>query len=123
WVGDTILFADRPGGGSGSIFRVSSGGGSIREVIRSNQSEWRCSWPQLFPDGRHFLYVSHRNNSLERLLMMATLDSQKRSVLVRDVSHGRPFSNDRVIYVRGGKLLVQRIDAESGMTIDDSSTI
>src|SRR5207248_3036579 len=119
----TILFADRPGGGTGSVFRVSSKGGPITEVIRPKAPEWRCQWPQLFPDGRHFLYVASLTNSPERLLMIASVDSPTRSVLVRDASYGRPVGNDRTVYVRGGKLLEQRIDPERGVTIQDSSTI
>jgi len=49
WVGDTILFADIPGGGSGTISRVSSGGGPARAVTCPTKTEWRCSWPQLLP--------------------------------------------------------------------------
>jgi serine/threonine protein kinase len=123
WVGDTILFADRPGGGTGSVYRVSSRGGPITEVIRPKAPEWRCQWPQLFPDGRHFLYVASLTNSPERLLMIASVDSATRSVLVRDASCGRPVGNDRIVYVRDGKLLEQRIDPERGVTIQDSSTI
>ena len=122
WVGDTILFADRPGGRT-SIFRISSSGGRVTEVMHPDATEARCAWPRLLPDGHHFLYISFLRNSPERRLAMGTLDSTQRSVLVRDASHGRVVGNDWIVFVHEGKLLAQRIDAAKGVTIEDSSTI
>ncbi|HYR29059.1 MAG TPA: protein kinase [Thermoanaerobaculia bacterium] len=118
WQGDTILFADLPGG-RGVIHRVSAGGGPPAAVTSLNaaEGEGRQMLPHLLPDGRHFLYVVSVNDASERRLMLGSLDSPMRKRIATNVSSA-VVAGDRLLYVREGKLLAQPFDAASGATGD-----
>ena len=121
WGGSLILFSDRqPGHG---IFRVPASGGVPVKATTLTPAEWRHGWPHMFADGRHFLYLRHVANSLDTELVLASTDSPKSSVLLRNVSQAERLSDDWIAYVREGKLLAQRFDADRGMIVGDPSVI
>jgi len=121
WAGKTILFADGAGGRN-EIFRISDSGGAPVKVTALKQGEWRQTWPRLLPDARHFLYQS-ADLSLDRKLVLASLDSPESSVLLRNVSGAALVAEDQLAYVRDSKLLVQRFDAGKGVMIGEPSLI
>jgi Tol biopolymer transport system component/predicted Ser/Thr protein kinase len=121
WVGKTILFADGSSGRN-EIFRISDSGGTPVKVSPLKRGEWRQTWPRLLPDERHFLYQS-ADLSLDRKLILASLDSPESSVLLKNVSGAALVAADQLAYVRDGKLLVQRFDAGKGVMIGAPSLI
>jgi len=122
WGGNTILFIDRPGGRT-EIFRVPASGGTAVRVTTVTPGQWRHGWPQILADGRHFLYVSSVAESLERELVLASLDEPRTSTLLRNVSHASLLSEDRLVYVRDGKLLSQRFDVDDATMIGEPSLV
>lgn len=122
WVGDTILFHDRPPGRP-EIFRVSASGGPPVKATTMAAGEFRHLWARLLPDGRHFLHHIATANSLERRLVLASLDSPESSVLLRNVSQTALVAPDQLAYVRDGKLLVQHFDAAKGVMAGEPALI
>ena len=86
-------------------------------------NEWRHCWPLLLPDGRHYLYQAVLTSSMERQFLLATLEGAESSVLLRDVSQVALLSGDRLAYVRDGKLLAQRFDADRGTVLGEPALI
>jgi len=122
WVGSTILFADGPGGRK-EIFRVSAQGGTPTPVTTIAAGEWRHAWPQLLPDGEHFVYQSFAITSIDHKLILASLKSTSRSELLRNISRATPVGADKLVYVREGTLLMQRFDLSKGVTVGDPSAL
>jgi len=122
WVGDTILFADRSGGRT-EIYRVSDRGGAVTRVTQDTKDDWRHSLPQLLADGKHFLYTLAIRDSLDRRLVLASLDSAATSVLLRNVSQAKLVSPDQLVYVRDARLLAQRLDVGKGVMIGEPSLL
>jgi Tol biopolymer transport system component len=104
----TIVFASGP-----SLHALPETGGEARPLTGPDESrgETRHSWPQLLPDGRHFLFVINSDRDSSRGLYVASLDAPNaRRRLV-------PADN-RVIYASGhllsrieGTLYAQPFDA------------
>jgi serine/threonine-protein kinase len=77
----------------------------------------------LLPDGRHFLYLSFGTKTIDRTLRLAALDESGHADLLRNVSFARLYAGDRLVFVRDGKLLVQRFDASKGVMQGDAVTV
>jgi len=122
WVGDTILFADRAGGRS-EIYRISASGGTPARLTVMKKDEWRHAWPRLLSDGRHYLYQASANNSLERRLVLASLDTADSSVLTRNISQATFVTDDELVFVRDGKLLSQHLDVSKGKLTGEPSLV
>lgn len=122
WQGKTILFADSRGNRL-PILRVSSDGGKASIITTLDKSEWRHGWPLLFPDGEHYLFLSFGARSLDRKLVLASLDSPGQTVLTTNVSYPRLLGIDRVAYVRDGKLLSQHVDFQTKRFADEPTTV
>jgi len=113
WATSSILFVDRSGGRI-EIYRVADTGGASSKVTTLAAGEWRHGWPRALPDGKHFLFLASKSRSLERQVVLSTFDGQRKSVLLTNVSHVDLVEDDRLAYVRDGKLLTQRFDADRG---------
>jgi Tol biopolymer transport system component/predicted Ser/Thr protein kinase len=122
WGGNTILFIDRPGGRT-EIYRVPDSGGTAVRVTTVTRAQWRHGWPRVLADGRHFLYLRSTASSLDRQLVLASLDDPHTSVLLRNVSHADLLGEDRLVYVRDGKLLAQHFDAGRAAVTGEPSLI
>jgi serine/threonine protein kinase/Tol biopolymer transport system component len=122
WQGRTILFADSRGDRR-EIYRVADEGGTAGRVTSVQKGEWRHSWPTLLPDGTHFLYLAFSAQSIDRRLMFASLDSPAQSVLLTNVSFATMLGEDRLAYVRDGKLLSQRFDPRKGVLTEAPATV
>jgi Tol biopolymer transport system component len=122
WGGHTILFVDRPGGRP-VIFRVADSGGTPVQITTLTPAQWRHGWPHVLADGKHFVYLSSLANSLDRELVLRTVDDAKTTVLLRNISQADLLSDDRLAYVRDGKLLAQHFDVRAGAMIGEPSLI
>src|SRR5206468_1955631 len=96
------------------IYRVADSGGTPARVTTVTNAQWRHGWPHMLADGRHFLYLTSTANSLERQLVLASLDDSQTKILLRNVSQAGLLADDRLAYVRDGKLLSQSFDAGQG---------
>jgi len=122
WQGETILFSPTRGDHR-EIYRVAASGGQPVKVTSLQKNEWRHGWPWLLPDGDHYLYLAYSAQSLDRRLVLASLRTSAQSVLANNVSEARVVGKDRLLYVRDGDLLAQRIDVAKGITVGDAAKI
>ncbi|MCU1349747.1 MAG: serine/threonine protein kinase, partial [Acidobacteria bacterium] len=122
WQGGTILF-DESRGEHREIYRIPDSGGPPVPVTTLQKREWRHSWPQFLPDGKHFLYLTAAVESLERSLVLASLDSPARTVLLWNISQARLMGKDQLAYVRDAHLLSQRFEFPKGIAAGDPVTI
>jgi hypothetical protein len=122
WGNGVILFSDGPDGRR-NIFRVPADGGTPVALTTPSGSEWRHSWPHILPDGEHFLFQAFSAASIERDVVLATLDGRRKAVLLKNVSVARSSGPDELMFVRDGKLLAQRFDAGRGVLTGDPATV
>ncbi len=122
WVGSTILFGSNLSGVK-EIQRVSASGGVPEKVTTIGEGEWRHTWPRLLADGEHFIFQSFAQKSINRELILASLKSPKRTVLLRNVSFALPVGGQRLLYVREGTLMSEGFDPAGGKMTGDSKAL
>jgi len=77
-------------------------------------------FPQFLPDGRHFIY--YRIES--RQVFVGSIDSAERTVLVDGADAAAVVAPpDRVLFIRGGALLIQRLDLATRRLIGEATQI
>jgi Tol biopolymer transport system component len=110
---DVVLFT--PAGATG-IHRMSASGGPSSPVtsLDTAQGDVQHTTPFFLPDGRHFLYsvvgslaggATHA-----RAVYLGSLDPNEPAKLVLDGGANAKFANGHVVFVRDGRLMVQRFD-------------
>jgi eukaryotic-like serine/threonine-protein kinase len=107
-----IVFASRFGEG---LKRVGASGGAVETVTALDRSraETGHAWPVLLPDGQRFLFISHTAARETNRIEMASLSGgERRVVLEADGLAG--YVPPWLLFVRGGVLLAQRFDPDSG---------
>jgi len=101
-----------------SIYRVPASGGEPVRLTELDQArkESRHYWPNMLPDGRHFVYVVTSPLPEARCVWVASLanPADRRRVLP-DVSMAA-FSEGHVLFARGGNLMAQQFDLRSLQT-------
>lgn len=111
----TILFA-QPTGSAIAIHRVPDDGGEPTPVTRVDpEREIAHFWPEILPDGRHFLYLSIERSSdpvPPRTLYLASLDGGEPRPLLTSVSRAVHVPPGVLLYVSGGVLVAHRFDAD-----------
>ena len=115
WGGDgTILFSPEYRAG---LFRVPASGGEPAPVMRLDEATHSSHrWPQLLPDGSHFLYlgISHdRTKSENDALYWASLDGRENRMLMRSGANAI-FASGNLLYVRDTNLVAQPFDPARG---------
>jgi eukaryotic-like serine/threonine-protein kinase len=114
WHGDTILYAQysiEPG-----IFSVRASGGTPRLVVAPTTPTNLPWWPQFLPDGRHFLYLRFHpgaSGEVDHELYFASLDG-KTNTRVAEMDSLAAYANGHLLFVRGGSLLAQPFDPDTG---------
>jgi Tol biopolymer transport system component len=117
WLGDVILFSPYI---SGAIFRVSASGGTpvAVTVLEKTSQETAHRWPQLLPDGRHFLFFVQSQREDIRGTYLGTLGSSTHA-LVSKGDTAAVYSKGSLVFLRDGALVGQQVDVESGMLRGD----
>jgi eukaryotic-like serine/threonine-protein kinase len=106
WGADgSIIFGEL----SSAIFRVSSGGGIVTAVTKTDTVLKAHRWPQFLPDGRHFLF--HVQGGDRHGVYVGSLDGGTQEFLVRSESSAIYAWPGYVLYVEGDTLLAQAFDA------------
>jgi len=122
WAADgTILFVPD---WSEPIYRVSAAGGTPEAVTTFNQERLELShrWPQMLPDGRHFLYFIVSTypalNPAEPLeadksgLYVGTLDGTEPPKLVTTARSRAVYRDGYLLYVDDGLLVAHAFDLD-----------
>ena len=116
WGGDDmILFADWTKG----IYAVSARGGSVRRLTHVDHSapEFVHAWPQLLPDGRHFLYQIVTIDPSRAGVYIGAIGSQQSVRLIDGASPAVYVSPGYLLYIRHDMLMAEGFDA-SRLTLD-----
>ena len=109
WSADgTILIG---ASGTRGIQRVPAGGGVPAQVTRLESKETAHLWPRFLPDGRHFLYHAHGTDG--RAIYVGSLDEPTRVRLFNSLYMADFAPPDRLLFVREGALLAQRLDTRT----------
>ena len=111
----SILFA---GDQVGPIVRVSASGGVPAPVTKLNAARGHNlhRWPQILPDGRHFLYWASAGTTKASndTVYFASLDGKTNRVVLEGTG-GALFSSGQLLFTRKRMLLAQPFDAERGV--------
>ncbi len=109
---DTILLS-----GEGGVYRVAATGGTIERLIAGRG----VRFPELLPGGRAILFNVVGPEAVPSLLDIAveTLDTHKRTVLIRGGTFPRFVTSGHVLFARGGKLMAIRFDPVTRTTSGD----
>jgi serine/threonine protein kinase len=102
----TILFV--PGLGA-PVYAVSANGGTPIAVTQLDQSlhEFTHRWPQLLPDGKHFLFFSRGS---ENRTYLGRLGSTERKLILTNDTNAFYASPGFLLFVRRGTLMAQPFD-------------
>jgi Tol biopolymer transport system component len=107
-------------GNGGGILKVPATGGPSTPVthLDATYREGTHFWPELLPDGRHFLYSARSINPAERAIYVASLDGKVHKRLLANESRAQYVSAGTadgrgpgyLLYVREGTLFAQQFD-------------
>lgn len=122
WRNHIILFSNGFAGRP-DIFRVSDMGGAAVPVTHRTRNEVGHAWPCFLPDGEHFLYQSMSAGSMDRDLVLASLDGKEKKALLKNVSKAKTVGKSVLMYVRDGKLLAQKYDAAKATLVGQAETV
>jgi hypothetical protein len=119
----TILFSSDYRSG---LSRVSASGGEPAPVTRPDGVRHTSHrWPQLLPDGHHFLYlaVSHDPSKSDNdAIYWATLDGRENRMLMRGAANAI-YVSGWLMYVRDTNLFAQRLDPARGELRGEPATV
>jgi len=100
WSPDGVILFD--GTGADPIYRVPASGGIPAVLVKPEtaRKETQIGWPEVLPDGRHFLYMAIGNRVADSTYRIASLDGKE----------NRPFApaQSAITYVEPGYLLYLR---------------
>ena len=107
WSRSGVILFD--GGGSDPIRRVSASGGVATQQVAQDSSRHitQVGWPEFLPDGEHFFFLSVLP---QPTLYVGSLKSQKYRELGPCESQVQYLEPGRVLYSRGGSLVIQDFD-------------
>jgi Tol biopolymer transport system component len=121
----TIIFAPS----NGPLLRVAASGGDPVAVTRLDSARQTSHrFPQFLPDGRHFLFYV-QGTAEAAGIYLASLDGPdglnggEPKRLAASSTGGAYLSPDRVIFVKEGALVAQRLDVAGGVLTGDPLTI
>lgn len=94
-----------------SITRISADNCAPVAVAAQNaaQYDYGMSWPQFLPDGTHLL-VSAKRSDKRHDILLASLDSSRADLLVRDGTFPRFIEPGFILFSRHGYLMAEKFD-------------
>ena len=105
---DTILF----GTGNGAIYRVAAAGGTPQPVTRLDSAkEGSHRWPQLLPDGRHFLFTVRSGGADDRGVHVGSLEDETRRRVLPVESDAHYVAPGYLLFLDGDTLFAQPFDS------------
>ncbi len=107
WTTDGSLLV---GQGAGGVVRVAASGGQPQTVVSVSADEVAMA-PQLLPDGDHLLYSLGRGTPRRWSVVAQSIKTGARTIVASEGSSARYLSTGSLVYVAGGKVVVDRFDA------------
>jgi len=112
WDGDQIVFGRAENGGG--IMRVSANGGEPEPLVKIKVEEGTAQTPQILDHGRAVLFSLAPPGGPERWdeaqIVVQSISSGERKVVVRGGSAGRYVSTGHIVYALGENLLAVPFD-------------
>ena len=113
-AGDTILFVPQFRGG---IRRVSASGGQAQSVLEPDGAKYTTyRWPQVLPDGKHFIYLAANHNAPaadDTGIFFASLDGKENRRVVHTISNAI-YASGHLLFIADSTLMGQAFDPSSG---------
>jgi Tol biopolymer transport system component len=115
--GGTIYVGSLYGGG---IFRMPQAGGESVLVSKPDTTRNEASflYPQILPDGRHFLYLATFTSARDGAIYLGSLDGKEKKRLVaahHNFSYAPPAGPGKpghLLFLREGRLMAQPLDSK-----------
>jgi Tol biopolymer transport system component len=133
---ETLADAPSPSGGSwgtrgivfvphdfDGLFRVAPQGGSVERVTSITPVEEAQRWPVVLPDGDHVIFLVDANQTEGHWMALTSLSSRKITHLANVISTLAFAPPDRVLYVKSGSLVAQRIDVDHAKLAGDPEPV
>ena len=92
---------------------VSVAGGQTKQIHPLAAGEVAQLWPELLPDGKHYLYLSVGNAPYQQGIYVASLDSNDRTFLVATNTNAAYLQSGQLLFTRGNTLMAQPFDLGS----------
>ena len=110
WNANGVILFNKPDG----IYRTSANGGGPTRLTTVRSGEAVHVLPQFLPDGRHFVYTSQlgAGDAYESWIVLRSLDAADDRRLFSTASQALYAGGDELLFVRSGRLHVQRFDFE-----------
>ena len=105
------------------LFRVSAEGGAISRVTSLAPADEAHRWPVFLPDGDHFLFLVDANQTEGHWLALSSVSSGKVVHLTHVISNLGFAPPDRVLFVKAGSLVTQRLDLKSAKLMGDPEPV
>src|ERR1700730_9292345 len=109
-----ILFGPNGAPGSNMIQSVSAVGGTPAPVttLDSSRQQDFHAWPCFLPDGKHFLYFAHSQNTENSAIYVGSLDSKDTKLLLNASSFILYSPPGYLLFLREGTFMAQPFDAD-----------
>jgi Tol biopolymer transport system component len=113
WAADgTILFSPDE---RSPLHKVSAQGGTpaaVTTLVAEREDAHR--WPHFLPDGRHFLYMTWKDGTTKRTIVLGSLDGTPSRLLIESQS-GAVLAGDYILYVQEqpSRLMAWRFDTKT----------
>jgi Tol biopolymer transport system component len=112
WAADgTILFAP---GNVTPLARITASGGAAAGATQLQGSEISHRFPHFLPDGKHFLYFVQASPQVQGIYL-GSLDGGTPARLTAADTAGAWLAPDRIVFIRQGALVAQRLNLGSGV--------
>ena len=102
------------------LLRISATGGATTAVTKLAPREDGHIWPDFLPDGRHFVFLADASTTPDHSIRLGALDSPESEKLVSPAVTNLAFAPpDRILFVRAGTLVAQRLDVAKRKLVGD----
>ena len=117
---DTIVFVPHDYDG---LFRVSARGGPVERITSLSPGDEAHRWPVVLPDGDRVLFLVDANQTEGHWMALTSLSSRKITHLAHAISTLAFAPPDRVLFVKSGSLVAQRIDLAGAKIAGDPEPV
>jgi eukaryotic-like serine/threonine-protein kinase len=124
WGPDDIIVLSP--GFHNSLSRVSASGGVPAPLTKLDTSKHTSHrWPQMLPDGRHFIYLAINHDALKAendAIYWASLDGRENHIVARSIANAI-YASGFLVYWLNNQLVAQAFDPAKGMLHGDAVSI